>query len=79
MFLLAQLAVHQSFHGSGLGKVCLIQALEYLWAVHHHLRALVCGGGLLNGCGTGVYAKYGFEVLCVQNGRVRMYFTHENG
>jgi len=73
VFLLAQLAVHQSFHGSGLGKVCLIQALEYLWAVHHHLRAYAVVVDCLNDAAQAFYAKYGFEVLCVQNGRVRMY------
>lgn len=29
VFLLAQLAVHQEFKGLGLGKVALVNALEY--------------------------------------------------
>ncbi|MBF4264500.1 GNAT family N-acetyltransferase, partial [Vibrio anguillarum] len=38
VFLLAQLAVHKEYHGSGLGKISLIRALKYLWEVNHHMR-----------------------------------------
>ena len=41
VFLLAQLAVHKEFHGSGLGKVSLIRALKYLLKVNHHHEAIL--------------------------------------
>lgn len=73
VFLLAQLAVHQTFHGSGLGKVTLIKALAYLWAVNQHLPAYAVVVDCLTEAAQSFYVKYGFEVLCEHNGRVRLY------
>lgn len=73
VFLLAQLAVHKEFHGSGLGKVSLIKALEYLWDVNAHMRAYAIVVDCLADSAQGFYQKFGFQVLCEQNGRVRMF------
>lgn len=73
VFLLAQLAVHKEFHGNGLGKVSLIKALEYLWAVNAHMRAYAIVVDCLTDSAQGFYQKFGFQVLCEQGGRVRMF------
>ena len=73
VFLLAQLAVHKEFHGSGLGKVSLIKALEYLWEINAHMRAYAIVVDCLTKNAESFYEKFGFEVLCEINGRVRMF------
>ena len=73
VFLLAQLAVHKEFHGSGLGKVSLIKALEYLWGVNAYMRAYAIVVDCLTDSAQSFYQKFGFQVLCEQNGRVRMF------
>lgn len=73
VFLLAQLAVHREFHGKGLGKICLIRALEYLWDINAHMRAYAIVVDCLSKSAERFYAKYGFEVLCKHNGRTRMF------
>lgn len=75
VFLLAQLAVHKEFHGSGLGKVSLIKALEYLWNVNAHMRAYAVVVDCLTEPAEGFYQKFGFQVLCEHNGRVRMFLS----
>ncbi|MCL1125369.1 GNAT family N-acetyltransferase [Shewanella surugensis] len=75
VFLLAQLAVHKVFHGSGLGKVSLIKALEYLWEINAHMRAYAIVVDCLTEQAESFYAKYGFEILCEINGRVRMFIS----
>lgn len=73
VFLLAQLAVHKEFQGSGLGKISLIRALKYLWQVNQHMRAYAIVVDCLTDSAQTFYAKYGFEVLCEHNGRIRMF------
>ncbi|HGF1207267.1 TPA: GNAT family N-acetyltransferase, partial [Klebsiella pneumoniae] len=73
VFLLAQLAVHKNYQGSGLGKVALIKALEYLWQVNGYLRAYAVVVDCLNEQTEQFYCKFGFELLCENNGRKRMF------
>ena len=73
VFLIAQLAVHLEFHGEGLGKVTLVKALQYLWGINAHMRAYAIVVDCLNENAQAFYSKYDFEVLCEQNGRIRMY------
>ena len=75
VFLLAQLAVHREFHGKGLGKICLIKALEYLWDINAHMRAYAIVVDCLTESAEKFYAKYGFEMLCKHNGRTRMFIS----
>lgn len=73
VFLLAQLAVHKKFHGSGLGKVTLIKTLEYLWEVNTYMPAYAIIVDCISDSAQGFYAKYGFDILCEHNGRIRMF------
>ena len=75
VFLLAQMAVHVDCQGKGLGKVTLVKALEYLWAINLHMRAFAVIVDCLNTSAEQFYAKYGFEFLCRHNGRTRMYIA----
>ncbi len=72
VFLLAQLAVHKEFHGSGLEKVSRIRSLKYLWEVNHHVKAYPIVVDCLTDSIQAFYTKFGFEVLCEYNGRIRM-------
>lgn len=73
VFLLAQLTVHMEFHGCSLGKVSLVKALEYLSEINSHMRAYAIVVDCLTKQAESFYAKYGFEVLCEINGRIRMF------
>lgn len=73
VFLLAQLAVNTHHQGHGLGKISLIKALEYLWQVSQFLTAYAVIVDCLNEKAERFYTKYGFELLCENNGRKRMF------
>lgn len=73
VFLIAQLAVHKDFHGSGLGKISLVRALHYLLKVNTYMRAYAIVVDCLTESAQAFYAKYGFEVLSEHKGRIRMF------
>lgn len=75
VFLLAQLAVHSEYHGKGLGKITLINALEYLWEVNAHIKAYAVVVDCLSNSAKEFYLKYGFEMLCEYNGRTRLFIS----
>lgn len=73
VFLLAQLVVHKEFHDRGLGKVSLIKSLEYLWEVNHYMKDYAVVVDCLTDTAQSFYEKYGFELLCEHNGRIRLF------
>lgn len=73
VFLLAQMAIHIEHQGTGLGKITLIKALEYLWQVNSQMKAYAIVVDCLNNNVKQFYKKYGFETLCDYNGKTRMY------
>jgi GNAT superfamily N-acetyltransferase len=73
VFLIAQLAVHGAFQGRGLGKVTLVRALRHLWEINAHMRVFAVIVDCLDPAAQGFYSRYGFEVLCPHNDRVRMF------
>lgn len=73
VFLLAQLAVHNEFKGLGLGKVALVNALEYFYKISAHMPAYAVAIDCLNKNAENFYRKYGFQELCKINQRSRMF------
>lgn len=73
VFLIAQLAVHQDFHGKGLGKISLVQALAHLWQVNQHMPAYAVIVDCLNDAAKGFYQQFGFEFLYEHHGRARLF------
>ena len=73
VFLIAQMAVHSDCQRQGLGKVTLIKALEHLWRIHFYMKAHAVIVDCLNRNAETFFAKYGFETLCLNNDRVRMF------
>lgn len=73
VFLIAQLAAHAEIKGQGLGKITLIKALEHLWSVNAHMKAYAVVVDCLNQAAQDFYTKFGFEILCDNNGRTRMF------
>lgn len=73
VFLLAQLAVHNDCQGQNLSKITLIKALEFLWEVNSQMCAYAIIVDCLNKNVEQFYAKYGFQLLCSQNGKIRMF------
>lgn len=77
VYVLAQLAVDKTFQGQGLGKIALINSLEYIWNVNQHMSAYAVVVDCLNDDAQAFYLKYGFQVLCNNNGKVRMFMPME--
>lgn len=75
VFLLAQLAVHNEFKGLGLGKVALVNALEYFYKISAHMPAYAVVVDCLNKNAESFYRKYGFQELCKINARSRMFIS----
>lgn len=73
VFLLAQLAVHNEFKDLGLGKVALVNALEYFHNISAHMPAYAVVVDCLNKNAESFYLKYGFQELCKNNERSRMF------
>ena len=73
VFLLAQLAVHQKYQKQGLGKVTLINALNFLWKINTHISAYAIIVDCLNKNVEDFYAKYGFQILYSQKDTTRMF------
>lgn len=73
VFLIAQLAVRTDLKGQGLGKITLVKALEHLWNINAEMRAYAVVVDCLNQAAQDFYTKFGFEILCNHNGRVRMF------
>lgn len=73
IFIIAQLGVDQHYQGTGLGKITLIKALQFLWTVHANLKAFAIVVDCLNQNAENFYLKYGFEVLGQHHGKTRMF------
>lgn len=73
IFLLAQLAVASEYQGTGLGKITLINALEYLWNVNVNMPAYAVVVDCLNTNAEAFYLKYGFVFLCTHQGKNRLF------
>lgn len=73
VFLLAQLAVHKEFKGFGLGKVALVNALEYFYNISAHMPAYAVVVDCLNKNAESFYLKYGFQELCKYDERSRLF------
>ncbi len=73
VFLLAQLAVDNGCQGQGLGKISLVHALKHLWQINQHMRAYAIVVDCLTKSAENFYAKFGFQVLCGHNGRMRLF------
>ena len=73
VFLLAQLAVHKNEQSSGLGKITLIKALEYLYEINSHMRAFAIIVDCLNSHAEKFYLKFGFEKLYSNKDRARLF------
>ena len=73
VFLLAQLAVSHDYQGQGLGKITLIQSLEYLWRVNQHLTAYAVVVDCLNQSAQNFYQQFGFELLDEDNSKTRLF------
>ncbi len=73
VFLIAQMAIDIKYQRKGFGKITLIKALEYLWKVNDQMAAYAIIIDCLNEGVSEFYKKYGFEVLCEHNSKLRMF------
>lgn len=73
VFLLAQLAVEKELQSQGLGGVTLIKALEHFLSIHSRMRAYAVVVDALNKSAESFYVKYGFEELCIEGEKKRLF------
>ena len=73
VFLIAQMAVHSNCKGRGLGKITLTNALKYLWDINSYMRAYAVIVDCLKRNADSFYSQYGFETLCIDGGKARMF------
>jgi len=73
VFVLAQMAVDSKYHGQGLGRVTIIAALKHFAEINAHMRAYAVVVDCLTKEMECFYAKYGFEILCLHQDRIRMF------
>ncbi len=73
VFLIAQLAVHDTYQGQGLGQITLIQALKYLLNVNEFMPSYAVIVDCLNSDAEKFYLKFGFVELCKHKGKTRLY------
>lgn len=73
VFLIAQLAVDQSFQKQNLGKITLIKALEFLYEVNQHMPAYAVIVDCLNKSVENFYTKFGFQILDTKSKKTRMF------
>ena len=72
-FLLAQLAVDSTYHGTGMGKLTLTMALKQLWHTNKTMRGYVVIVDCLNNDVVQFYERFGFEHFRNEQERIRMY------
>ena len=75
VFVLAQLATDSRYHGSGLGKITLINALERCCSIYNELPAYAIVVDCLDSKAERFYTKYGFSFLCLVNERNRLFIS----
>lgn len=73
VYLIGQLAVNEQFHGTGLGKATLVNALEYLCKISEQIPAYAIIVDCLDDNAKRFYFQYGFSFLCNQNGMDRLF------
>lgn len=75
VMLIARLAVHIAVQGRGVGKVCLIRALQHAYEVNLHLPSYAVVVDALDDEVQVFYEQYGFQVLhtCNYRNRIRLF------
>ncbi|MDU9048700.1 MAG: GNAT family N-acetyltransferase [Candidatus Electrothrix sp. Rat3] len=73
VFLIARLAVDKKYQGKGIGRITLINVLEYLWKVNSRMAAYAVIVDCLTDDLQAFYQQYGFVVLGEYNNKLRMF------